>query len=156
MIYIVSMKGFRDWAICEGRDIFGFRKERQKELPSEPQDKPIVGINSDMVVEYMMSRPIRGMEPSMQFSNQVQWGEGTGAVRMKLSPIGSFKVFVRKLQPNLEGVQTWTCKRIVAYEEILHSTRTFDERIAGEMTPPIRSTKDWRVCLGDWLARLAV
>jgi hypothetical protein len=145
MPYIVSMRGFRGWVMGEARDVFGFRKEREGEAPKEPQDEPIIGINSDMVVEYMMSRPIRGFDPVMQFSNQVQWGEGTGAVRMKLSPIGSFKVFIRKLQPNLEGVQTWVCKRIVAYEEILHSTRTFDERIAGDMMDLIEKVESEQV-----------
>lgn len=133
MPYIDSMRGFRHWVMREGRDIFGFRRDREQSAPEEPQDEPIIGISSDVVVEYMMSRPIRGFKPVALFSNEIQWGEGTGAVKMKLSPMGSFKVMIRKLQPNLEGVQTWVCKRIVSYKEIFHSTRRFDEGIAEDM-----------------------
>jgi len=141
MPYIDSMRGFRGWVMGEGRDIFGFHKEREEAAPSEPQDEPIIGISTDVVVEYMMSRPIRGNKPVCLFSNEIQWGEGTGAVKMKLSPLGSFKVFIRKMMPNLEGIQTWVCKRIVSYEEILHSTKRFDERIAGEMMEMIEGVE---------------
>jgi len=125
---------FKRWLVREGRDIFGFDKSRSKAVaPSEPQDKPIIPINSDFVVEYIMSHDIRGLKPNLQFSNQIQWGEGTGAIRMKLSPLGSFKIFIRKLQPDLQGCPTWVCKKIVAYEEIVRSNSVFDEKIADEM-----------------------
>lgn len=113
--------------------MFGFKSKSELNEPMEPQDLPIKGINSDTVVEYMMSKNLGEKQPSLQYSNQVQWGEDTGAVRIKISPIGSFKIFIRKLQPNLEGVQTWACKKIVAYEEILNSKKSFDEKIAFEM-----------------------
>lgn len=139
------MQGFRNWVIGEGRDIFGFRREREEKLPTDPQDEPIIGIKADMVVEYMMSRAIRGVSPIMRFSNEIQWGEGTGAVRMKLAPLGAFKVIIRSLQPDLEGVQRWTCRRIVAYQEILHSTKSFDERIASEMMDVIEEVESQQV-----------
>ena len=139
------MRGFRGWIMRDGKDIFGFRKGVEKEGSSDPQDEPIIGINTDVVVEYMMSRPIRGISPVMRFSNEVQWGDGSGSVRMKLSPLGSFKVFIRKLQPNLEGVETWICKRIVSYQEILHSTKRFDERIAGEMMEMIEKVESQQI-----------
>lgn len=138
MTYIVFMKGFKKWAMMENRDIFGFRGSREEGVSSEPQDEPIIGISTNVVVEYMMSHPIRGLDPFMIFSNEIQWGTETGAIKMKLSPLGSFKVVINKLQPNMEGVQTWVCKRIISYEEILHSTKRFDERIASEMMEAIQ------------------
>lgn len=133
MTYIVSMRGFGSWIRRSVDEMFGLKCKSELNNPVEPQDLPIKGINSDMIVEYIMSRNLGEKKPVLQYSNQVQWGEDTGAVRMKISPIGSFKIFIRKLQPNLEGVQTWVCKKIVAYEEIFNSKQSFDEKIAFEI-----------------------
>jgi len=126
------MGDFKKWLLKE--DIFGFeQKVKYQNTKSEPCDQPIVNINSDLVVEYMMSQNIRGMKPKLQFSNQVQWGEETGAIRIKLSPIGSFKIFIRKLQPNLEGTNIWVCKKILEFKELVKSNDSICEQIASSI-----------------------
>jgi hypothetical protein len=52
---------------------------------------------------------------------------------MVVSPLGSFKSIIRKLQIDLEGNQTWVCKKIIPYNDILHVDRQFNDNLAADL-----------------------
>jgi len=131
MTYIRSMTTFRRWLLGEGRDIFGFeRKREERSAPTARSDMPIKDINSDLVVEFMLSNRIGGSEPIMEFSNQIRWGDKPGAIMMTITPLGSYKSIVRRLQLDLEGREVWTCKRMFLYKDLAFATEQFDENLA--------------------------
>ena len=143
------MKTFKQWMICEGKDIFGFEKDSAKApLQSDSDLDPIIPMNAEFLVEEMLKNEINGVKPFSAFADQIQWGRSTGAVRMVISPLGSFKSIMRKLHANLLGEEVWVCKRVIPYKDIMHSDVSFDESFAQglfeeiervnreEMTPP--------------------
>lgn len=125
------MATFRDWLVREGRDIFGFERRSHREAPVKKAcDKPITDISSDIVAEMIMSRDVDGVKPVSEFSNQIRWGEGTGAVKMVVTPLGSYKSIIRRMQPDLEGHDVWVCKKVLPYKEILEANQVVDEDLA--------------------------
>lgn len=141
------MDTFRQW--LEGRDIFGFEGNRD-EKPIEVREDPIVAINSEVIIETMLGTNIEGRKAFSDYPDQIQWGREPGAMQMVISPLGSFKSIVRKLQTNLKGENVWVCKKIIPYKDIMHSNVRFDEAFAmdlfdqiekisqGEMEVPVR------------------
>lgn len=126
------MASFREWLIGEGADIFGFQRRKSTLRPdNKPEsDGPVVDIHSDVIVEFMMRQKMNGVEPISEFCNQIRWGKSTGAMQMVISPLGSYKSIIRRLQPDLEGRDVWACKKILPYKEILDASVRLDERLA--------------------------
>jgi hypothetical protein len=132
MPYITSMASFREWLIRESGDIFGIQrkiKSHGKGKNPEP-DGPVIDIHSDVIVEFMMRQKMNGVEPISEFCNQIRWGENTGAMQMVISPLGSYKSIIRRLQPDLKGNNVWACKKILPYKEILDASVRLDEKLA--------------------------
>jgi len=127
------VQGFKNWLLKEN-DIFGFEKgKRAKEQPAEVNDYPIVPINTELVVNALMKMEISTHEPFSKSLDEVQWGRDVGAVKMVISPLGSFKSIVRKLSTDLDGNRVWLCKKILPYNDLLHATQAFDENLALEV-----------------------
>lgn len=172
------MKTFRQWILSEGKDIFGFAKNQvDKEQNKEEYDGPIIPIKADFLIEYMMRNKINGIEPFSDYPDQIQWGVEPGAVRMVISPLGSFKSIIRKLQTNLIGESVWACKMIMPYRDIMHSNFAFDESFSDKIFEKITqvyaeninapnseyrgleslSVKTYKKCLnGDFLPKLFI
>lgn len=129
--------------IGEGKDIFGFdrRSGASKPVRVGGSDGPITDISSDLVIEFMMSRPVCGAEPVSEFSNQIRWGEHHGAVEMVISPLGSYKSIIRRLQPDLEGREVWVCKRVMPYKEMLSANIVVDEKIGWVLLEEVERIK---------------
>ena len=135
---------FKEWMVTEARkDIFGFERESRQEEPKEQDEYPIIPINSEIIIETMLKSDINGMVPFSAFPDQIQWGRHPGAVKMVISPLGSFKSIVRKLQVDLEGNDAWVCKTIMPYTDITNANFAFDESFAMDIFEHIRinSTK---------------
>lgn len=114
----------------EGKDIFGFEGRGGKAVPpAEEDDRPVMGLHADVIVEYMMSQSVDGVEPVMEFSNHIRWGKGHGAIEMVISPFGSYKSIIRRMQPDLEGRNVWACKRVIPYKDILDANLEIDEKL---------------------------
>jgi DNA-directed RNA polymerase subunit N (RpoN/RPB10) len=131
------MGDFKKWLINE--DIFGFEKYKKPIDKTEVYDGPLSPIAADTIMESMMGKNIQGQEAFSDFHDQVQWGRHPGAVRMVISPLGSYKSIIRKLQINLEGTENWVCKKIIPYKNMLHTTFSFDEHLAEEMFEKIEN-----------------
>lgn len=130
MPYIESMGSFRRWVLREGADIFGFdKRSKTTNLPRSQNQNPVNEMKSDLMVEFMLSRPIDGVSPVADFSNQIRWGEGTGSVRMVVSPLGSCKGTIRRLQPDLEGREVWACKRVMPFKKVLEDGVHVDDKL---------------------------
>lgn len=126
------MKTFKNWLLSEAGDIFGVGVKKEARA-SDEDDLPIKPIDSGIILEAMMDRKLGDMEAFTDFHDQIQWGSNTGAIRMVISPLGSFKSIIRRLQEDLNGEKIWVCKRILPYREIFHTPREIDEGMADEI-----------------------
>lgn len=136
-IYL-AMKTFMQWMLSEGRDIFGLERERPAPKSDDVYDGPIIPIKADFLVEEMLRSKINGMQAFSDYPDQIQWGSEPGAVRMVISPLGSFKSIIRKMQTNVIGENVWVCKMVMVYRDLMHSNFVFDEAFAGNILEKIQ------------------
>lgn len=150
---------FRNWLVSEGKDIFGFEGGK-REVPEPVDESPIVPVGADHILEFMHTRTINGQECFSNYHDHVQWGRHPGAVQMVISPLGSFKSIIRKLQTDLLGEAVWICKEIVPYKDMLKASPKLDESVAENIFERIE--EHWKGELEapsgeyDGLERLAV
>lgn len=105
------MRSFKTW--LEHKDIFGF--EREIEIPAhQAYDGPAKHINNEYIFKELM-KPLGAKEPHSSDFNQIIWGEiNLGeAIKIDLSPLGSLKLNFHKIIKDLQGNETWVCKRIL-------------------------------------------
>lgn len=125
----------------EGKDIFGFEKsDSPSKAPDEEYDGPIIPLKAEFLIEDMLGNAINGIEPFSAYADQIQWGSNPGAVRMVISPLGSFKSIIRKMHHDLVGEEVWVCKSVVPYKDIMHSNFKFDESLSEQIFENIQST----------------
>jgi hypothetical protein len=129
------MKTFKEWLFKE--DIFGFEKNKPKENIVLDQN-PILPINAHVVIETLIGSNVSGQGAFSEYPDQIQWGKNPGAIQMVISPLGSFKSIIRRLQINLEGKEVWSCKRIIPYKDILKATKQINEDIAHDLLDVIK------------------
>lgn len=139
------MLTFKKWLLKEDADIFGFEKTRKKVNAESLDDNPILPINCEVVIETMMREKINGEAPFSAYADQIQWGRNPGAVRMVISPLGSFKSIFRKLHLDLEGREVWVCKNILPYKDIANSNFQFDENFAMGLFEKIEEIADQEI-----------
>lgn len=126
------VKTFMEW-LAEGRDIFGFEGEGERPHEDRPDDGPITPVNGDIILESMLGRKVNGMEAFSDFHDHIQWGREPGAVQMVISPLGSFKSIIRRLQTNLLGERVWVCREIIPYRNMAKASVKFDENMADDI-----------------------
>lgn len=114
------MGNFNNWLVSEGKDLFGFEKRISPEKRAD-DDMPIDPIDADTIMESLMERKIYDMEAFSNFHDHVQWGRHPGALQMVISPLGSFKSIIRRLQDHLLGERVWVCKKIMPYKDLLNA-----------------------------------
>lgn len=133
---------FKNW-INESKDIFGFEKINNQISPVEVQDEePIVPINIENMMNELLRMPLNETHPFSKFTNHIQWGRHNGATQMVVSPLGSFKSIIRRLQTNLEGNQVWICKKILPYKDVMHANLRIDENLAHKLFEEIEKTNE--------------
>jgi len=140
------MKTFKRWLVKEGRDIFGFEKRPKAESdPIQDEGLPLEPIRSDIVVENMLKNNLNGQEPFSNFPCHIQWGNEPGAIQMVITPLGSFKSIIRKLQTNLLGEVVWVCKQIIPYKDMAAASVVFDENFAEDIFKKIESINESQI-----------
>lgn len=123
---------FKKWLLKE--DIFGF--ERQKEINvkstklKEPDNLPIVSIDIEITMDKLLQNKLNSQIPFSNFINEIQWGKENGAIKMVISPLGSFKSIIRQLSTDLLGNKTWICKKILPYKDLNKANVKIDEKLA--------------------------
>jgi len=125
------------------KDIYGFDKGRkQKRDPLLNQGTPIIPINPEIIINAMLRSPFNNQVPFSSFPDEIQWGTRVGAVKMVISPLGSFKSIIRKKITDLQGNEVWSCKRIVPYNDLLHANQMFDEKLASKLLDEIEEISE--------------
>lgn len=120
----MSYKSFRSWLLKEGRDIFGFETDLGFVRKKPEEDKPIDPISSTEIIDELMRLPPleNGKSPVKLFEDVVQWGKYNGAIKLDISPLGSYKGIFRRLIKDLQGEHTWVCKRVFSLVETEHDS----------------------------------
>ena len=120
---------FKEWLLKE--DIFGFEKVKNKTKDLEEEDEdPIIPLNLEEIMKDLSYMKINDSFPFSNFINHIQWGKNTGSFQIGISPLGSFKAFIRRLQTDLEGNSVYLCKKIIPYKDIMHSNVVKEKKIA--------------------------
>lgn len=128
----MKYKSFKNWCISEGKDIFGFSSDDfdNKGLAKNEKTKPIHRIDAEAVFQILKEMKLGHKVAIPSFPHRIQWGETNGAVRLIISPLGSFKAIVRRLRENAKGEKVWICKTIIPFNDYLDANPQFDESLA--------------------------
>lgn len=118
---------FKKWLLKE--DIFGFEK-KIKPNQKEPDNLPIVSIDIEVTMNKLLQNKLNSQIPFSNFINEIQWGKENGAIKMVISPLGSFKSIIRQLTTDLEGNKIWICKKILPYKDLNKANIEIDEKLA--------------------------
>lgn len=131
---------FKNWLL--EHDIFGFEKDIRKEDPSQSEldNKPIKQFDTDLMIEYLSKRKLGVFKPVVNFMNEIQWGDRSGAVKLIIAPKYSFTI--KKLGFDLEGHSRWVTKKFFqlnrrgfgGFEEVV-ADEIYDEIETASSTP---------------------
>lgn len=142
--------GFQYWLLKEGKDIFGFEKERQLEKKNPDDEKPIQGFNLEKVMDYLSLHEVGAKTPHLRFSNEIHWGRGNGALRVWMGT--GLNIMMERQGIDLAGTPRWICKRVyqidpsgyggyedAVSEEIMDQLKKIDEQ---QLDSPSRDYDD--------------
>jgi hypothetical protein len=124
------MKNFTTW--LENKvDIFGFEKDiqRKEQQKRNVKETPVESFNVESMMDYLLEMKLPGKNPSMRFTNQIQWGENVGAVKVKMGT--TLQLMIEKLSTDLEGNPTWVTKKF--YQINRSGYGGFEHRVAIEV-----------------------
>ena len=99
---------FKTW--LEFNDIFGFEKEQINFNQKYDEELPLIKFDASRAIELLSERNLNNNFPFSKFSNQVQWGNGAGSVKITISPMNDS--FIHTLINDLEGQPTWICRKV--------------------------------------------
>lgn len=103
-------KLFDDAAFTEWKDIFGFDSDVVMSPKKLLDEKPVDQIDVEYVVKNLSHSPLRSYPPVVKFMNEIHWGNGTGEIRVRITP--KMKVLIERLGTDLNGNPRWYCKRV--------------------------------------------
>lgn len=112
---------FRNW--LEFAD-YGFdRKETVKGGTKILDDAgPINPIDSSVIMSELKKMPPLGVWPARwSWQDIMEWGRDVGAIKIDISPLGSYKIIARRKIKDLQGENTWVCKKIIPLDENEHN-----------------------------------
>lgn len=97
----------------EFKDIFGFDAEFAKQRDDQKKvmdERPIQAFNSNGMLEHLARSKVGVHEGFQDFSNTVQWGTRSGAIRVRLG--SQYTVYVERQCDDMEGRPTWITKKV--------------------------------------------
>lgn len=104
---------FRNWLITEKKDLFGFERARERQLPPPMGEHPITPTNGDGLMSELARYSLGVKSPKWEWTDRIQWGHGgTGSLQVQISPLGSFTATIRRKITDLEGDNAWLCKKV--------------------------------------------
>lgn len=146
---------FEDWLLIkESKDIFGFEKAKLYSAESKSsEEKPIGAISIESMMNELLKFKLNDQKPFSKFVNHIQWGEHNGATQMVISPLGSFKSIIRRLQTDLTGKPVWICKNILPYKDVMEANLKIDENLAHMLFEKIEhaNEKQLESAIGDYV-----
>ena len=113
---------FKSW--MEMAD-YGFDSDSTLKPTGGPQsiegDGLFKKIDGSLIIDELTRFPAVGTYEAIQkFHDLVEWGEGPGALQIKITPLGSMKVVVRRLTKDLIGEDAWICKKVYPLKDNIH------------------------------------
>lgn len=127
----MSYINFKKWVLIkENKDIFGFEKKTNIAQNQVLDENPIKNLDSQTIIDILLKKKLNDTTPFSEYSNQIQWGNENGALRLVIGPLGSFKTTIRRKQTNLEGNTSWICKKIVPYQKFIEENIHDEEEFA--------------------------
>lgn len=114
-------------------------------------ENPIIPSDGTTILENLYRLPSIGEnKPTLRLGSAIQWGEGYGALRVVLSPIGSLKATVKRQINDLEGHVTWICKQVFPItnevnEEYMSNTiyEAIEEQFKNDIDSPKNEYKEF-------------
>ena len=151
----MSYINFNKWLILKENNIFGFKDLfgfKNNAPPAPTDDNPIKRLNTELLIEYMLKLKINDSNPFSKYPDQIQWGESSGAIRMVISPLGSFKSIIRRMQTDLEGNTVWLCKKVIPYHDIIEANVNEEEELSNFLFEKIEEIKEakFESCVRDY------
>lgn len=100
---------FKRWIFSEWAK-FGFEKEQKIPRKDPADEQPINPIDSHMIIDELARKPALGFDrPHQVWTDVIQWGNHPGSIRIDISPLGSYKVLMRRQMTDLTGETAWIC-----------------------------------------------
>ena len=82
---------------------------------------PINPINCETIMAELARLPALGIyKPSWTWQDILEWGDGVGAIKIDVSPLGSYKIVARRHIKDIRGETTWVCKKVFPLDENEH------------------------------------
>lgn len=107
----MAFRTFRTWLIQEGKDIFGFERDRHPQKdPKNPDDGPLNSFNIERMINLLADHSIGELEPKIKYVNEVHWGEGDGAIRIIAHT--DLHVEIARMGVTNTGDPTWATKKL--------------------------------------------
>lgn len=89
------------------RELFGF-PELKPPLALNPEGGPIKAFGRERLMSELSQFKV-GPSNGTKLLGEVRWGDGSGSVRVRLSP--NYLVMVERLTDDLNGNSVWVCKK---------------------------------------------
>jgi hypothetical protein len=120
---------FKRWAFLKEWADFGFEKKMSDLKAAElggtvphEGDGLIDPIDSELITDELRRLPPLGyFSCRYKMSNLLEWGYDVGALQVFISPLGSYKSVIRRKIRDLQGEETWVCKKVIDFNENEHN-----------------------------------
>jgi len=123
-------KNFQQWikrrdhpCVKEWAD-FGFSKQKDdcKKYTDDDQT-PLNPFDVQEMFDEMLRMPsINSHKAKKRWADTLEWGQDIGALLLDISPLGSFKITIRRKITDLQGEMRWICKKIISLNERNYNT----------------------------------
>jgi hypothetical protein len=95
---------------------YGFNHDRATGRVSSgmPDGCPLTPAKAEEIMEELKRLPPIGSVKARRTWNDVmEWGNDVGAVKVDISPLGSYKIITRRKIHDLKGEERWLCKNVI-------------------------------------------
>jgi len=106
---------FKEWLAKRPEDIFGFAPQHkiEKKTPFY-EEQPIENLRSTLVLDDLFHLGMIGNKvPVKNWPNIVEYGNEAGGLHVSVSPLGSYKIIIRKFIKNEGGNLIPVCKSVI-------------------------------------------
>lgn len=120
---------FNRWRLMKEFADYGHEKSIDQKVHKElggtsafKGDNPIDPINSHLIIKELKRLPPLGVFNAQdKWTDVLEWGYNAGALQIDITPLGSYKIMVRKKIKDLQGETHWICKKVLPLNENDHN-----------------------------------